>query len=257
MNYRNRPVTIAGTGGSGTRVVTQILRKSGFFMGNRCNEAEDSGPMEQVVLRWAKPFLLGDMDEEKKADLVAFFRFHQGRHREGIPDKGMRWGWKNPRGLFLLPLYLEELSALRYIHMVRDGRDIAFSKNQGQTRDFRFLLSKDEQVWPEPLRCIRLWALANLAVTSFAQAHCPDQYHCLRYEDLCEDTEATVARLLEFVGLPTEEWNLAECCGLVEDRGTIGRHKLQSVARVEALEDVGRAGLEFYGYLSTEGGRSR
>ncbi|BCW93430.1 MAG: hypothetical protein KatS3mg007_1324 [Thermoanaerobaculum sp.] len=44
------------------------------------------------------------------------------------------WGWKEPRSIYLLPFWNELMPSLRFIHVIRDGRDMAFSANQNQLR---------------------------------------------------------------------------------------------------------------------------
>lgn len=255
MNYEKRPVTVAATGGSGTRVIVNILQHVGFYMGVRVNEAGDSGPMEQIIHRWHERYLTRALTAAESDEMVSFFHHHVARHRLAIPDETMMWGWKNPRGIFFLPLYFQEYPELRYVHVIRDGRDLAYSRNQGQTGDFAYLLEKSERGWPIPLRCVRLWALANLALSRYARENHPDQYHCLRYEDLCDMPEETIAGLFEFLQLPGEQWDMSGAADIVQVVGNIGRFRNHPVTEVEALECVGRYALEHFGYLE-KGGQS-
>lgn len=78
----------------------------------------------------------------------------------------------------------------RFVHIVRDGRDVALShltyryglSNIGETAD----------VWREVVE-------TNMKMGAMLP---PDQYMVLRYEDLILDSEATLARLCDFMGLP-------------------------------------------------------
>ena len=49
-------------------------------------------------------------------------------------EPGRPWGWKEPRSIYLLPFFHQQLPALRFLHVVRDGRDMALSANQNQLR---------------------------------------------------------------------------------------------------------------------------
>jgi hypothetical protein len=45
------------------------------------------------------------------------------------------WGWKSPRSLYYLPFYhLALKDKFRYVHVVRDGRDVSIGDNQMQHR---------------------------------------------------------------------------------------------------------------------------
>src|SRR6266480_5972103 len=49
------PVVIGAVGGSGTRALTQVLRKAGWFMGQRVDSRnEDSLPMAWFLTKWLK-----------------------------------------------------------------------------------------------------------------------------------------------------------------------------------------------------------
>ena len=54
--------------------------------------------------------------------------------RQHAEADGRPWGWKEPRSVYLLPFLAAELPGLRFLHVVRDGRDMAFSENQVQLR---------------------------------------------------------------------------------------------------------------------------
>ena len=55
-------------------------------------------------------------------DLAALLLEHCAALEPGRP-----WGWKEPRSIYLLPFFHRHLPALRFLHVVRDGRDMALS----------------------------------------------------------------------------------------------------------------------------------
>ena len=51
--------------------------------------------------------------------------------------KNGKWGWKAPRSIYYLPLLLRVLKGnLRFIHVIRDGREISVADNQQQYVQF-------------------------------------------------------------------------------------------------------------------------
>jgi hypothetical protein len=165
------PTVIGGVGGSGTRVVAQILLDLGLYMGADLNPALDN--LWFTVL-FRKPVwysrLYGQRDEAIHFRLHRFARAMQGlrpnvidmyiftraaihiafqdRHwkhirflrripsfaRAGRIDLAdyVGWGWKEPNAHLYLDLLAEHFPDLRYIHTIRHGLDMAYSTNQQQ-----------------------------------------------------------------------------------------------------------------------------
>jgi hypothetical protein len=101
-----------------------------------------------------------------------------------------RWGDKTPHYTRRMPLIQEVLSEARFIHLIRDGRDVALS-----------LL--DVHFGPDDLpKAAKRWT--NWIRKARRHATRLDHYLELRYEELVSDTEAVLRRVCEFVELPFE-----------------------------------------------------
>jgi hypothetical protein len=127
-------------------------------------------------LKRLKPFTLS-------GGLVCFYMTYAKRFGK------KRWGDKTP----YYGLHMDQLKALfpdaRFIHMIRDGRDVALS-----TRGLWFGLGEgiDEQAgnWMNRIRQMR----------QLAQIH--GDYMEFRYEDLVTDTHTVLHKICEFIDLP-------------------------------------------------------
>jgi hypothetical protein len=149
------PGVIGATGGSGTRVLARAVLRAGMFLGDDRNRSEDALDFGAFSDRWVNPYVAGG----HAPDLVRELRALVARQRADAD--GRPWGWKEPRTVFLLPLLDEQLQGLRFLHLVRDGRDLAFSSNQVQLRKHgEAVLGPSDD--PEPLRSIALWREVNL-----------------------------------------------------------------------------------------------
>jgi hypothetical protein len=48
-------------------------------------------------------------------------------------EDGLLWGWKGPRSVYFLPFYQAVFKDnFRFLHVLRDGRDVAYGDNQMQ-----------------------------------------------------------------------------------------------------------------------------
>ena len=113
------------------------------------------------------------------------YEFLHGTYAE-TQGKG-RWGNKSPRNGF----YLDEIKALfpdvKIVHLLRDGRDVAID-----------LADADFQ--PHSIYCGALrWDECIRVVEDSSSRLAPESFLEIRYEDLCEDPEATLRGLCDFL----------------------------------------------------------
>lgn len=99
-----------------------------------------------------------------------------------------RWGDKTPHYLRRMTLIQKLLPEARFIHIIRDGRDVALS-----VKDLWFGANSVEEA-------ARQWRLG--IEKARRQSGKLPHYLEIRYEDLVLDTETTLRRICDFVDLP-------------------------------------------------------
>jgi len=232
---------IGGTGGSGTRAVARIIRRTGRFMGSRLNGSDDALDIAEFDWRWGPAYLRSGPGEEMREDFEAALAAHLAQRSPGDGP----WGWKHPQSYLMLPFLADRFPALRFIHVVRDGRDIVFARNQNQARLYGDL-ALGEGVADDPVRRIRFWAWANDRAGDQGAALLGDRLLCVRLEDLCRDPEGTTLRILRFAQaggvdpLPVDE---------IVPPPSLGRGRRADPALVSRLEAAAGATLRRFGYL--------
>jgi hypothetical protein len=101
----------------------------------------------------------------------------------------IRYGDKTPPFLMHMPLLAREFPESRFVHLVRDGRDVVLS-----LRDQPFAPSSFAgAAW--------YWAGRVRRARSAGEALGPDRYREVRYEDLVADSERVLRQVCDFVGL--------------------------------------------------------
>jgi hypothetical protein len=257
------PVVIFGTGGSGTRVLASLTREARYFMGTNLNRPGDSADLGQFTGEWANRYLRRSnwvertwrAPEREKFGypqaMAARFREAVEGHRAALEDDDAPWGWKAPRTILILPFVHEVYRSAKVVHLVRDGRDIAYSKNQNQLsrHGHRVLPPSDKRV-PRAQASITFWARVNLAAARYGQRFLAGGYLLLRYEDLCADPGEAAVRLLEFLGssVSTEPMRRA-AIELVRPSESLGRWREREPGKTRALERLGGDALREFGYL--------
>lgn len=249
------PIVVGATGGSGTRVVRELLIRAGVHMGTYVNAPGDAlafMPFMQGVSNWA-------LQHTRSADydlsqLPAWLR-EEGlllldtcvqRHRADVPPESALWGWKVPTILYVLPFVQGCCPEFRLIHVIRDGRDIAFSKNQRQVQKYYGAMFDSWQEYPMCVPSGRLWSRMNREVRQWGQRQLADRYLLIRFEDLCADPIKVGSRVLEFVGSHASP---AEACSHIQRSQSIGRWRKNDRELVKEVQRVAREGLETFGYI--------
>jgi capsular polysaccharide biosynthesis protein len=252
LPWPTNPIVIGATGGSGTRVPAQMLQRAGVFMGVDLNQALDATPFTAFFDLWINLSVAGTdvlaADEARQLDvpmarsLAATLESHWG----DTDASGHAWGWKAGRSLYVLPFLHRQLPDLRFIHLIRDGRDVAFSKNQAQlSKHGPTYLSRDERRQRREVQSIALWSRANIAAAEYGERALGDRYLRIRFEDLCADPVAMTARLLAFTGL---DGDVEELATVVQPPTTIGRWREENPRIVRRLERFGLEALRRFGY---------
>lgn len=244
------PLVIGASGGSGTRVVASILIKAGLFLGTDLNESSDALPFVRFYDRWADTSLRywnqsvpASLATEIHRDLTSAV----DRHTAQMPRDPAGWGWKNPRSMLVLPWLHRAFPELRFVHVIRDGRDMAYSANQNQLNlHGEVVLGPAIPGEPLPVRAIRYWSRVNLAVGDYCAAFLPERYLILRFEDLCLDPEQTINELLEFAGL--QRRSATRLRELVVPPGSLGRWLRFNRQEIALLQNAGEPALRRFGY---------
>ena len=118
----------------------------------------------------------------------AFFEAYADR--QGKP----RWGDKTPAYMLSIQRIGRTLPEARFIHLIRDGRDVALSQTAR---------ALNEQ--PPPPEQAARWVKRIGKAREQASALKGPRYVEARYEDLVRDPGATLRRICEFVDLPWDE----------------------------------------------------
>lgn len=247
------PLVIGATGGSGTRVVARVVRRAGNFMGIHLNAAEDSTEFFELYDRWINRFVLcgiAPLCLEEEGLLLRDFTACIERHVSPMPMESNPWGWKEPRSIYFLPFLDQHWPELKFIHVVRDGRDMAFSANQNQLRKHGpAVLRQELQDAPQPVRSALLWARINCEAASYGEARMPDRYLRVRFENLCSDPVSTITEILCFLGVENtrpDDQMLRE----VAPPESIGRwRKMADPSIMDSIYSVASGALQHFGYL--------
>jgi len=271
---RDPHVAIGGVGGSGTNLIAAITRQLGVNIGFDVNSSQDN-------LAWTllfKRLEVLSMDDAALAQDLAIFVAAMTASRPLTPHEQDRivrlaaddrpqhprdwlaeratclsaattaqaddrpWGWKEPNTHVLLPFLARHFPALRYVHVVRHGLDMAFSSNQNQLAYWADAFGIPGDL-PTPVRALRYWLAVQRRAHALG-ASMGERFLWLDYDAFCANPVDGVERLQQFLGLPRQE--SAALAGMVEPQPSHGRYRSMDCAVFDAhdLEAVRALGFE-------------
>jgi len=222
------PIVVGGLGGSGTRVVANILSINDVFLGNDLNNSMDYLIFSRLFIRptWLKS--VSDSSIKKRLELlkkytlglglsdheiemilklnISYPRFKTNkstllhRYEENKNRATKRWGWKEPNSHIFLRQLLEHFEKMKYIYVVRNGLDMITSKNKQQLHNWgnHFNIPINENLSEEHRQGL-FWLKSNNKIKHLKTVFGEDKIYVLDYDLLCADTKQELTKLFSFL----------------------------------------------------------
>lgn len=278
------PIAIGGVGGSGTRLVADICRRLGFYVGSDLNPATDNlwftllfkrrelwkaahttpefaiaadtfrtamvggTPIDASRVRWLRGIAATDRPQhpatwlnERVDSLIASTR--ASNQRVGP------WGWKEPNTHIVLDRLDPAFPGLRYIHVVRNGLDMAHSTNQNQLEFWGPLVLGTTVPLSGPRASLSYWCAVHRRILQVGAAM-QGRFMWLDYDALCAAPLDHLGTLLTFLGVAADLATLNDLVPLVQAADSAGRFRRHGLHVFDAT-DV--AYVESLGFDVAEG----
>jgi len=220
-----------------------------------------------------------------KEEIGRMNRAHENKVRHTGSATSVSYGIKAPVSMLLVPAFLEIWGGMKFIHVVRDGRDIAFSGNQSPVGKFYHSFYKDwserENKWTGEtgirVKGIQLWSDWNSEVLEYSKRAASEtssnyDFIVVRLEDLLDSTKryGVIKSVATFLGSTKTDKEL--CCMAkagVKDMGSHTRGNKPSDVKKrygkwkgpldanpqmsKAVHEEGGQGLQVFGYEPESG----
>lgn len=248
-----QPVLLMGRGHSGTRVLSFACMHLGIQLGTSAatGDADDrtfTRTIKKIAARNLPPCT---PDTVQGKDLIRF-QNAVSRYYKTIGSPQTFWGWKFPETYLIGAYVARTFPQARYIHMVRDGRDLAFKKHL--TDDPKRKLGKkllshlNAMDMPHHLQAGLSWAFQVDQFDVFRTTLNAAQVFDLRFEDLCRQPMVCMQGLCDFLNIPMTE----RCERYITEQleaGKIGQFKNEDPAKISEVADLISSTLKRYHYL--------
>lgn len=263
------PIAVGALGGSGTRVVAEILMQAGVYLGNNLNDAHDNLTFTCLLKR--PDWYMNSQRKDRVQHLELFGKLMKGekltieervlyskayfsnwnytlKNKIKAPFKRNKdqeyvaWGWKEPNTHHYIKELNEVFPNARYVHVLRNGLDMAFSGNVQQLKNFgkNYDIPYPSSTAEVPVAQLEYWLRANLHAISLARNTFKDRFYLLKFEDLCSQPENIIRDLLKFLNLTVSEEKKKHLLTLPKLPSSSGRYKQAdlSIFSVEQLQNV-------------------
>lgn len=284
----NNPVIIGGVGGSGTRVVQEILEQAGFYMGQDLNPEKDNLWFTALFKRpeW---FMKNENNIKINSIIDAFVKSMFGHskfdinsriifgeiiiknllgkykvagveNREWIKKRIYNmihskkidissyngWGWKEPNTHIFIKYLAGYFDNLKYIHVIRNGLDMAYSDNQNQLKNWgeMFEVKFPEKQKDVPKALLEYWIKANNKAIGEAQNILKDNFYVIRFDELCINPKKEIDGLLDFLNIDKKDIDLYKLYSLPRIPKSFERYKSYNLSifsdeQINAVKELG------------------
>lgn len=272
---RDDPIIVLGTAGTGTRVFSDLLESGGVFMGHRRNPQADNldfiriikdgvplirldNPLGDSFLRQAgsPDFEISNLDTAMADRVHRLTTQFKSVITDDLRSEHLRWGWKESQSMFVLPFLKHHFPDMRIVHVVRDGRDIAFSRQQRAPFQVAYVrclanvarLPSNDDEWAPMVA--KAWAINNLAVAGWARQNLESKNYFVARLELLKDDPLTVVtqcykRLNLDVAAPQKYF---EQSNFDADSLRLEKYKSKNPDVVARIEAVSEDALTWFGY---------
>lgn len=248
------PVAIGGVGGSGTRLIAQIVENLGYYMGGDLNHAHDN-LWFTLLFKRIEALSLGDAEfnmllsifkdrmvgkpvfSPSQAQFINDLAIDRPQHSSewlqqraasfldaSKPlNKHKAWGWKEPNTHVLIDCFQQAMPDLKYIHVVRNGLDMAFSDNQNQLAMWgpSFIGNHCRMT---PYFSLKFWCVVHQRILKMGQLM-GAEFLLINYDDFCTHPDKSLKRLFHFLKVNPIKPKVRNITSLIRAPSSIGRFR--------------------------------
>ena len=273
-NLNFRPIYFTSRGHSGTRCIFWILANMNYFFGRVFNLSGDSyhstpeirrrqkvtDVLHDEIIRTCCTFLEHRHFELPVDQLIKIYQpditklkglFNKYFMHFYDPEVFSAWCWKETDSYIIFPIFFEVLREYNpiVIHLIRDGRDIAFKKHRTDSTveapgaSLLKALGYDENTAPY-LRAAASWGFQAQQFNNWKKSY---EVMEIKYVDLASRPIDIVSEICARMGIPTELYDLNEIAKpIYSDR--IRHFEKEDSNKIAAIDAIIGKQLLLYNY---------
>ncbi len=248
-----RPIVLMGRGHSGTRVLSWMCSELGVNLGTSTTLATGDAD-DQKFTQQIKKITTNNIGNRvlKQSDLRDFQKAVFGYYtRLNCPQS--HWGWKFPETYLIAPYIAETFPKARYIHLVRDGRDLAFKQHltddPKRKLGRKILESQNALGLPHHLQAAISWAFQVDNFDDFRESIPQESVLDVSFEAICLHPYETAHQLCDFLDLSFTKTCETYIQAQINSK-KVAQYQENDPQLIQEVEDRIKDTLMRYNYLS-------
>lgn len=259
------PIAVGGVGGSGTRLVAAMLKEAGIYIGDDLNKANDNlwftllfkqanllecpgekiRPLIDIFAHgmmgrhiWEKEHveMIEDLASENRSYCSKYWLQRRAksllRHRTSLCESSV-FGWKEPNTHLFLDHFKLKFKSLKYIHVCRNGLDMAYSTNQNQVNFWgKHFIPGLKNVTPK--ESLKFWRITNKRTINICNEF-NIEHIIVNFDKLCTEKDIEISKIASFIGV--DESILSNLKKIIEKPKSIGRFRKHGIESFDE-EDI-------------------
>ena len=270
-------IAIGALGGSGTRAIAEVLIRAGNFVGNDLNNSNDNLLFTRLLKNpaWYKKasleqknkrlFTFKKLMESGKIspkDLIIYYQsaYTNPTHSSGsefyldvfkslFSKKISRdvWGWKEPNTQIYVREIFNLFPNLKYVHVLRNGLDMAFSNNKQQLNNwgwkYQIHLTGNETKNEIAVKQLDYWIESTKDVIANSKGF-ENRFLMVKHSEFCNNPKKEIDKILEFCEISIPPSKLEELYKIARTPSTADRYKNYDLSiftqtQIQFVEDMG------------------
>lgn len=145
------------------------------------------------------------------------------------------FGWKDTNSYIILDKLYSIYPKMKYIHLIRNGLDIAFGANQNHLLFWgkKYLHINDFNGIYTPYASLKFWCVMNKKIIKLGEQMGPNHFLLLKYEDLCQEPDKYLQILCNFLNIDSK---YATCLNSYIEPCTLGKYKQQELKQLDPTD---------------------
>jgi hypothetical protein len=143
------------------------------------------------------------------------------------------YGFKEPNSHIILERLMKAYPNMKYIHVIRNGLDMAFSENQNQVKLWGFMYMSKEDFSNINYASLKYWCIVHKRILKIGQ-RMGANFYLLNYERLCTYPNKELKKLCKFLNVDVR-------CSiglkyLIEKPQSIGRFRQSDISIFDPMD---------------------